>query len=115
MHIRTHTKEKPLKCEECGAVFTESSNLSKHRRTHAKIGNFNCEICQKDFHRLDQLRRHLKSSHKDYEPEAIDGAIERARHWKKKADQIRRAAMDSVSPISTKPPMNMMAEAGSVA
>lgn len=65
MHIRTHTKAKPLKCSVCGKSFSESSNLSKHRRTHDPVGRFSCtEDCRKRFHRLDQLRRHLMLTHK---------------------------------------------------
>lgn len=59
MHKRTHTGEKPLKCEICHKRFGESSNLSKHRRTHNLKGDHVCERCGKDFNRLDQLRRHL--------------------------------------------------------
>ena len=102
MHHRTHTKEKPLKCDICGAVFTESSNLSKHRRTHMLKGLFECELCHKDFNRLDQLRRHLNSNHKE-NPDIINGAIERARQSRKPHQHKhgRKARSTSESSITT--------------
>lgn len=106
MHHRTHTKEKPLKCEICDAVFTESSNLSKHRRTHMLKGLFECELCGKDFNRLDQLRRHLNSCHSE-KPEVINSALERARQWRKRHHQqqtLRRNKSTSNSTLTTPTP-----------
>lgn len=64
MHVRTHTKLKPLECEFCGRMFGESSNLSKHRRTHHTKKGYECSLCDRCFHRPEQLRKHLRSKHK---------------------------------------------------
>ncbi len=41
-------------------MFSESSNLAKHRKIHGEKGMHVCAVpgCGKSFHRLDQLKRH---------------------------------------------------------
>jgi len=64
MHMRTHSKSKPLKCDICQKPFSESSNLAKHRKTHGPP-QIPCLAsgCTKRFHRKDQCYKHMAAIH----------------------------------------------------
>ncbi|XP_069739693.1 zinc finger protein 64 [Narcine bancroftii] len=61
MHNRSHTGEKPHKCQLCSYASADGSSLRKHLRIHSDERPFKCQICPYASHSSSQLIIHLRS------------------------------------------------------
>ncbi|OQR73551.1 zinc finger protein-like, partial [Tropilaelaps mercedesae] len=67
LHLKSHFREKPHKCDSCEQAFNHEVNLILHRAAvHPTSGRtLSCPICQKRFLRQASLRSHASVHFKD--------------------------------------------------
>ena len=69
-HSRTHSKEKPFKCELCDQKFSQMSSLKVHVMSH-KEGRFGCKECDYKAVQKSDLVRHILT-HSGVKPHKCD-------------------------------------------
>ncbi|KAG5735305.1 Regulatory protein MIG1 [Termitomyces sp. T112] len=95
------------KCPVCDATFTRPQHVARHMRSHTGDRPYRCQFCPDQFARSDLLSRHVNKAHHAHKPAGPPGrkasrAALRATSSKQSCDQCVRSshACDGAKPCA---------------